>query len=133
MRLSIIRLVFVVVVVVVVPANAERVPTSSSTFTSLVCSAIFTSFALLSAGFLFFFPAAEELDVGLFRGDDAVRVLVDFHGLETDEFHAFDDASNTTATGDVGGRVSRVVVDATGRFEDAEEFGVEFFAVQFAG
>lgn len=62
-----------------------------------------------------------------------MRVLVDFDRFETNEFHAFDDASNAATAGDVTGGVPGVVVDSSGRLENAEKFGVELFAVQLTG
>ena len=52
-------------------------------------------------------------------------MLVDFDRFETNEFHAFDDASNAAAAGDVTGGVPGVMVDSPGRLENAEKFGVE--------
>jgi len=72
---------------------------------------------------------AEELDVRLFRRDDAMCVLIDCDGFKANHFHPFDYSSNAAASRDVGGWVSSVMVHSARWFEDAKEFGVEIFHV----
>ena len=125
-------------IVVVVTANIEGVSSSVTfpPFSTPSLPSIFTSVAPLLIArssrifrLLVFLTAAEELDVRLFRRDDAMCVLIDCDGFKANHFHPFDYSSNATASRDVGGWVSSVMVYSARWFEDAKEFGVEIFAV----